>query len=70
MPVILATQEVANGKITVQGKPRQKFTRPPFLTEKAGCGGMYLSSQLCREHKQEDRGLGMPGQKSKTLLSK
>jgi hypothetical protein len=43
MPVILATQEVEIGRISVQGHPRQKDSETPISTI-AGCGGSRFSS--------------------------
>jgi hypothetical protein len=42
--VILATQEAAIGRVTVQSQPRQKVSETPSQ-QKAGHGGMYLLSQ-------------------------
>jgi hypothetical protein len=44
-PVLLATWEAEIGKITVPGHPEQKTSRDLISTEKAGYGGMGLSSQ-------------------------
>jgi hypothetical protein len=49
IPVILATREVEIGKIIVTGQPRKKNCETPSQQQKAGCGGMHLSSQLLQK---------------------
>jgi hypothetical protein len=50
MTIIPATWEVEAKRITVRGQTRQKVSKTPSQPI-AGCGGVYLSSQLCRKHK-------------------
>jgi hypothetical protein len=50
MPAILVTCEAESGRIVVQNKPGQKVLETPSI-EKAGNGGMCLSSQLLGKHK-------------------
>jgi hypothetical protein len=33
---------------------KQKVSKTPSQPRKVGCGGMFLSFQLCGNHKQED----------------
>jgi hypothetical protein len=68
-PVILVTQEVETGRTTVQGQTRKKVHKTPSQPIKAECGGIHLSSQLHRNHKQ-DGGPGWPTQKRETLFIK
>jgi hypothetical protein len=44
---MLATQEVEIRRIIVQDQPEQKVHKIPYQPM-AGCGGLYLSSQLWR----------------------
>jgi hypothetical protein len=49
MCVILATWEAELWRIEVPGQPRPKSSGDHISMEKAGCDGMYLSSQLQQE---------------------
>jgi hypothetical protein len=48
----------------------KKSCETPFQPIKVGHGGMSLSSQIYRKHKQEDHSPGVQGHKFKTPFEK
>jgi hypothetical protein len=58
-----AIWETEVGMITVSGQCRQKSLQDPISMEKAGPGGVCLSSQRCRKHKTGNHGSDQCGQK-------
>jgi hypothetical protein len=56
MPVSLVTWEAEIGRILVAGQPRQKVSET-LVQPITRCGGVHLSSQVHRKHKEEDSSL-------------
>jgi hypothetical protein len=58
------------GRIAVQGQLRKNVSETPSQLIKGWCGGACLMSLLCKKHKWEDHGPGLPQHESETLFGK